>query len=326
MHDSLERLVSYLEDKNDFKQVRHFLESQFITEDADDANDNNLSFEQEEGVDKDEEARIEQLANYRNSPYETVQFDESQKASIEEDLHLLTRKGVYPYEYMTDIDKFKETNLPSRSSFKSTLSLENISETEYQHAQNVFHHFEMKDMLDYTNLYVTTDVLILSDVFEKFRTSCIQHYGLDPAHFYTAPGLSWQAALKMTGVKLELLTDLNQHLFIEAGIRGGVSVISHRFAKANHPDVRDYDPSLPTKHLIYLDANNLYGWAMSQPLPTGKFMWLNDEEIAILTTNIINTPDSSETGYILEVDLGERYFYLLLFWKLAAVDLKNKEK
>lgn len=127
----------------------------------------------------------------------------------------------------------------------------------------------MTSLKEYHDFYLLCDILLLSDVFETFRDTCLQNYDLDPGHFYTAPGLSWQAALKMTNVWLELLTDIEQHLFIESGIRGGVSVISHRFAKANLPALEGYDDTQPNQHLIYWDANNLYGWAMSQPLPTG---------------------------------------------------------
>ena len=131
----------------------------------------------------------------------------------------------------------------------------------------------------------------------------MRHYDLDPAHFYTAPGLSWQAALKMTGVELELLTDIDQHLFVESGIRGGVSVISHRYAKANLPPLPEYDVTKPNEHLIYWDANNLYGWAMSQPLPTGNFEWLNQEDAESFDFDVVDA--FGEHGYILEVDLGK---------------------
>ena len=128
---------------------------------------------------------------------------------------------------------------------------------------------EMNSLRDYHDFYLRCDVLLLADVFETFRDMCKKNYDLDSAHFYIAPGLSWQAALKMTGVQLELLID--QHLFIKSGIRGGVSTICHRYAKSNVPG--DFDESKPIKHLIYLDANNLYGWAMSQYLPTSNFLF-----------------------------------------------------
>ena len=146
-----------------------------------------------------------------------------------------------------------------------------------------------------------TDVLLLADVFEQFRSTCMVHYGLDPAHYYTAPGLSWDAMLKMTEVELELLTDVDMHLFVESGIRGGVSMISGRHAVANNTYVPDYDSDRPTTHITYLDANDLHGCAMSMPLPISDFRWLSREDIDAL--DIAALPAGSKTGYILEVDL-----------------------
>ena len=129
----------------------------------------------------------------------------------------------------------------------------------------------------------------------------MKHYSLDPAHYFTSPGLSWDALLKKTGVVLELLTDYDQHLFIEKGMRGGISIVSKRYAKANNPLIEGYDSSKTKTHILYLDANNLYGWAMSQPLPTGGFQWVDDCDR--LTKTIIEHPADSREGYILEVDL-----------------------
>lgn len=149
---------------------------------------------------------------------------------VNEQLDLLIRKGIYPYEYMDDVSRFRERQLPPRESFYSSLTDEGISEEDFNHAQNVWRKFEMSTMKDYHDLYLLTDVLLLADVFEEFRNTCLLNYELDPVHFFTAPGLSWQAALKMTGVQLDLLTDIDQHLFIEEGIRGGVAMISHRYS------------------------------------------------------------------------------------------------
>jgi len=134
-------------------------------------------------------------------------------------------------------------------------------------------------MGEYHDLYLTSDILLLADVFENFRDLCMKNYGLDPAWYYTSPGLSWDAGHKKTGVKLELLTDPDKLLFFEKGIRGGVSMISTRYGKANNPYMTKYKPRKKTKYITYLDANNLYGWAMSKPLPTHGFKWMNDEEL-----------------------------------------------
>ena len=165
----------------------------------------------------------------------------------------------------------------------------------------------MRDLGDYHNFYLLTDALLLADAFENFRGVCLQHYGLDPAYNYTFPGLSWQAALKMTDVELDLLTDIDQHLFIEEGIRGGVAMISHQYARANAPGMENYDASKRNNYIMYLDANNLYGWAMSQSLPTSNFKWLTDKEMEEL--DVMMVPDDSPRGYILECDLSKHYFF-----------------
>jgi len=116
-------------------------------------------------------------------------------------------------------------------------------------------------------------------VFENFRKTCLNYYKLDPAHYFTSPGLSWDAMLKMTNIKLELMTDIDMYLFIEFGMRGGVSYIANRYGEANNKYMKNYDKNKPSKYITYLDANNLYGWATSQFLPTGKFRWMKEKEI-----------------------------------------------
>ena len=214
---------------------------------------------------------------------------------------LLLRKGVYPYEYMDSWERFADTRLPPKASFYSKLTGEHISDKDYAHARNVWDVFGCQSMGDYCDLYCRTDVLLLADVFETFRKTCMGQYSLDPAHYYTSPGLSWDALLKKTGVELELLTDYDQHLFIEKGLRGGISMVSKRYARANNHLIEGYDSSKPNTHILYLDANNLYGWAMSQPLPTGGFQWVDDCDR--LTETITEHPADSHEGYILEVDL-----------------------
>ena len=187
---------------------------------------------------------------------------------------LLTRKSVYPYEYMDTWDRFTEPKLPPKEVFYSKLTDAHISDEDYVHAQKVWETFGCKTLGDYNDLYCRTDILLLADVFETFRRTCQEQYGLDPAHYYTSPGLSWDALLKKTGIELELLTDYDQHLFIEKGMRGGISMASKCHARANNPLVQGYDPGQPSSHILYLDANNLYGWAMSQYLPTRGFRWV----------------------------------------------------
>ena len=134
----------------------------------------------------------------------------------------------------------------------------------------------MKNMSDYHNHYLKKDVLLLADVFEKFIGTCLKYYGLDPCHYFSSPGLSWDAMLKMTDIKLEKISDIDKYLFIEKGLRGGISYIAKRYAKANNKYMNDYDPKKPSTFITYLDMNNLFRWAMSEYLPYGGFKWLKN--------------------------------------------------
>ena len=189
---------------------------------------------------------------------------------------MLLGKGVYPYDYMDGWDKFNETSMPSKESFYSNLTMENISETDYRHANSVFKTFKLNNLGDYHDLYVQSDTLLLADVLENFRKACIKTYELDPAHFISLPRLAWQACLKKAGVELELLTDYDMLLMVEEGIRGGICYAVHRYAKANHKYMKNYDKSKESSYIQYLDANNLYGAAMSEKLPINGFKWVND--------------------------------------------------
>ena len=157
-----------------------------------------------------------------------------------------------------------------------------ISDEDYRHAQKVFEAFSCENLANYTRLYCKLDVLLLADVFESFIDVCLGKYRLDPSHYITASSLSWDAMLKMTDVKLELLTDSDMHLFFEEGICGGVSTITNSYVKANHKYMKGYNPE-ESAYIQYLDANNLYGWAMSQHLPVGNFQWLDKSEIYTFT-------------------------------------------
>ena len=186
-----------------------------------------------------------------------------------------------------------------------------ISEKDHQHACKVWNEFGLKNMGDYHDLYLETDVVLLANVFESFRKVCLDNYGLDPAHFYTAPGLAWKACLKKTGVNLELLKDPDMLLMFECGIRGGITQSVHKWAIANNPYMGcQYDPLQSTNYLQYLDANNLYGWAMSQPLPTGEFKWVDIEnlkggarELKRTINMTVRNSNNRGVGYVLEVDV-----------------------
>ena len=180
---------------------------------------------------------------------------------------MLLRKGVYPYEYMDGWNKFNENSIPSKESFYSSLTLENITEVDYAHAKKLFKKFNLNNLGEYHDLYVRSDTLLLADVFENFRNACMKNYELDPAHFVSLPGLAWQACLKKTDVVLELLTDYDMLLMIEEGIRGGICQAVHQYSKANNTYMKDYDSSKESSYIQYLGANNLYGAAMSEKLP-----------------------------------------------------------
>ena len=144
-------------------------------------------------------------------------------------LDLMAQKGVYRYDFMDSFEKFNETELPTKEDFYSVLNNEHISDDDYQHAQTVWDTFNLKYMGEYHDLYLKSDVLLLVDVFENFRKTCLEYYKLDPCHYFTSPGLSWDAMLKMTDIKLELMVDIDMFQFIEKGMRGGVSYIANRY-------------------------------------------------------------------------------------------------
>ena len=216
----------------------------------------------------------------------------------EQQYELLIRKGVYPYEHMTSWECFNETELPPIESFYSSLNMSGISKNDYQHAQQVWEEFSIRNLGDYHDLYLRTDVILLANMYEAFRDTCLRRYLLDPAHFYMSPRLAWKACLKKTGVRLELLTDPDMLLMFERGIRGGITQSVYRYASANNKYMADHDPNSESSYLQYLDANNLYGWVMSQRLPTSRVKWV-DVDI----DEISELAKLENKGYLLEVDV-----------------------
>ena len=216
-------------------------------------------------------------------------------------LDLMSQKGVYPYDFMDSFEKFNQKELPHKDQFYSILNDQHITDDEYDHAKKVWNTFMIKTMGEYHDLYLVSDVLLLTDVFENFKKTCMQYYKLDPCHYFTSPGLSWDAMLKMTNIKLELMTDIDMFQFIEKGMRGGVSYIANRYGNANNKYMKEYNEKAPSKYIMYLDANNLYGWAMSQYLLTGNFKWMTDKEISKIDLGKYKA--DGKKGLILEVDL-----------------------
>ena len=208
--------------------------------------------------------------NVTSRCYELVKFD------------LLLRKGIFPYEWLDEVRKLDPTELLPIEAFYSTLNEEGISVEDYKHATKVWSAFNMKTTRDYHDLYCRSDVLQLTDVFEYHRRSLMKTHGPDLLHFFTLTGFSWGAALKYTKQKLELISDREVYDFIQAGMRGGISSIITRHAKANNPYMGDrFDPSKETSYIQYLDANNLYGWVMRKRLSVGGFKWMTEEELGL---------------------------------------------
>nr|XP_024218675.1 uncharacterized protein LOC112211371 [Halyomorpha halys] len=195
-------------------------------------------------------------------------FKETRKYYNDEELTLVTRKGVFPYDYIDDVEKLNETELPPIEAFYNKLCNADISVEDYTHAQNIWKHFKCQSLGDYADVYVKTDVLLLCDVFESFRNVMMNTHELDPAHYFTVPGLTFDAILKYTKMNIELLQDYDMILMIEHGIRG--------------------------------DANNLYGQAMSMYLPYGGFEWVNKPECI----NILDLREDDEIGHIFEIDIS----------------------
>ncbi|PKC57009.1 hypothetical protein RhiirA1_541829 [Rhizophagus irregularis] len=165
-----------------------------------------------------------------------------------EKIGLLLRKGIFPYEYIDSHEKFKETSLPSIEKFYSDLK-GRISQKNYEHAQKT-----------------------------AFRETSMKYYELDPSHYVSAASLTWDVMLKYTGVKIELFTDMEMHDFAEKAKRGGITMSCRCYFKANNPKCKNFDIRRPKTWLSYVDANNLYGWAMSQYLQIGNYKWEYSDE------------------------------------------------
>ena len=186
----------------------------------------------------------------------------------EEQLDLLFRKGVFPYNYIDDESKFNEVQLPSKEDFFNTLKNKYISDDDYQHAHNVWNKFNIKNLGEYNKFYCKSDVLLLADVFINFINLSMRIYGLDPSYSISLPSFSWVCMMKTTKAELKLITDENIFMNFERGIRGGISKICHRQSKANNKYMEDYDETKKSSFISYIDANALYATAMCKELPT----------------------------------------------------------
>jgi len=235
-------------------------------------------------------------------PVDKLQCTREHFGAVPQQFEMAKRKGVFPYEYVTSLIVLDEQELPPPLAFRDSLRKTDVSEDDYAYAQRVWDEFGCRTLGDYADIYLKTDVLLLADVFETFRDNCLEHYGLDPSHYLTLPSYTWDCMLLHTKVKLDTLQDVDQYLFFEKGIRGGLTQCVTRHVLADNkytrqqPNVSQHD-----NYIMYYDANNLYGWAMSQPLPTGNFQWLSRQEIDTLTIEEIAVDNN--VGYVLEVDI-----------------------
>ena len=199
---------------------------------------------------------------------------------------------------MNDWNKFIETKLPSIKDHYTNLKLKNITKEDYDHAKNVWDAFKIKNIGQYHDLYVQLDTAQLADVFENFRTGCLKEYELDPSYFVSTPGLALEAILKKAKVKIELLTDIDMVLMVENAIRGGLTQVVKKYGVANNKYLPDYDKTQKSTSLQYLDANNLYGYAMIKKLPLNGFKWSDPNKYT--SKFIKNYDEKSNKGYLFE--------------------------
>ena len=220
--------------------------------------------------------------------YLTKTIDDNDRISLKQEFgknyQLLTKKGIYPYDYFDNTKKYNEQKLPDKKEFFNKINNKNISDEDYNHAKNVFEKFKCENLLDYSILYLKSDICHLSDIFQKFSKFAYETYELDPRHSYTLPGFSWQAMLKMTKIKLELISDPDMYLFLMDSIRGGISVCNKKHVIADNKYIDKNTKN--NKYLMYLDANNLYCVSMVQSLPYKNFKWSNDLTLDKIQTGI----------------------------------------
>jgi hypothetical protein len=224
------------------------------------------------------------------------------RSTIRVGVELLKQKGIFCYVYVDSPEALNVDHLPSIEEFHNKLTNTACDPDDYSHAQKVWDYFGCKTLRDYHDIYLNTDVALLADVFQNFRSVCLKYYKLDPVVYMSAPQFFWDSMLKFTGVKLDVLTDHEMYLFFERSKRGGTTFMNEQYATANNKYIANHDPEKASNStLLYLDANNLYGHAMSQILPTGTFKWVHSKLLPNL--HKLELKPDSKTGYTLEVDM-----------------------
>ena len=200
---------------------------------------------------------------------------------------MLLRKGVFPYSYFSSLSILKNTELPPITSFRNDLDGKAISQSDYDHAQRVWKAFRCRSFVDYLHVYLLCE--------------SIGNYDFDPTHYFSGPHYCYNAFLRMSGVQMDLLTDINQYFFLKKGIRGGLSMVVKRYSKANNPNLSGYVSSAPHVYILDLDANNLYGKAMLEALPYSGFRWMGREELT--QERIMGMSPTGEDGCFVECTL-----------------------
>ena len=215
------------------------------------------------------------------------------------DFHLLTKKGLYMYDWVDSVEKYEYKELPPKEAFYSRLNESSISDENYAHCQKVWSHFRVKNIAEYTDLYMKCDILLLADVFIAFRNACIYYFKCDPCHYVSLPSYSFDAFLYYLKVNLKLIHVAEIYAFLQRSIRGGLTHVFKRYHESNNKYMGEkYDPSKPESYILYLDVNNMYGGALSEALPYDEFEFVNT-----LPCNIHEIAADSDQGYIFEVDL-----------------------
>lgn len=223
-------------------------------------------------------------------------FNELEKFYDKKVLKLVKNKGFFPYEWFDDKEKLKQTSLPEKKHFYSSLTDSHITDENYQHALEIWNILEVKNFKNYMLFYNKLDVLLLSIVFEKLRDTFMEKYELDCSAYISLPALAFNSMLKLTGVEIELITDINIFLWVEKTQRGGMCEVIKRRAVANNKYLSDtYDPSKPDTYLTCFDVNSLYSTAMSSYLPIGGYEFIENFDL--------NTSPDEDFGYMLEVNL-----------------------
>ena len=213
--------------------------------------------------------------------------------------HLIC-KHAYPYNFPKSYSDYHKHGFPSKEDFNNELKPD-ITDEQYNFTKYIFKLFQCKTFFDFHILYLKSDICLLADVFENYRNICLNgKYKLDPTYYISSPQLGFDSMLRLTGVQLDFLDSLEKVEFIERGIRGGISVISRRYARANN-EFTNYDPSKPKTYIIYLDCNGLYSEAMKSRLPARNFRFLSKKEIE--NFDVMSKLEEDKYGFILEVDI-----------------------